>query len=282
MRVAILISTIDQGIERLSAMLLPQADDVCYVVSHQYTEERFREIPAELAARPDVSISQMAGKGLSRNRNNALRLCPDNADIALIADDDGMYTRKNIDDLIRLYTDNPKIDVACLMIKTHDGEPPYKNYLTAPTRIANTYQLYVTSPEISFRPARLRQANIKFDERFGAGTEIIRFGEESVLMADCLRAGLQVWFYPQYVVCIPYENTIKKMPRYDARRVRVLGAVDARVRGLLVATLKAFWFTLSNSPSIISEKHSPWRYLADRLSGVRYIAKTKRPTDDIL
>lgn len=264
-------------------MLLPQADDVCYVVSHQYTEERFRQAPAELTARADVSISHMAGKGVARSRTNALRMCPEGVDIALFADDDGRYKREYIDDLMALCRQHPETDIFCLKIETNEGEPQYNaEYFTSPRHIITTYQLSIATPELAVRPDRVKEKHIAFDSRFGAGGGFIQFADENVFVHDCLQAGLSVWFYPQYVVNIPYENTIKKMPRYDARRVRTLGGMDTRVRGLWGGIRKAFGLTIRYAPAIRSEKHSLLKYLVDRLSGVFYIARTKRPTDDIL
>ena len=275
-RVAILVSTIDGGIDRIAAMLLPEAEDVCYVVSHQYTAEEFLRTPEGLL-RPDVRVSHIPGPGVARSRNHALDLCPEDAAVALFADDDGQYRREYIDRLKELFAAHPELEVACLRIETYEGEPPYNaGYFSRPTRITDTYQLSVATPELACRPQAVRRAGVRFDERFGAGAGFVQFADENVFVHDCIRAGLGVWSYPQAVVKIHYENTIKRMAPYDARRVRALGAMDQRVRGSGVAVAKALWFSLRYAPRIRRAGASPWRYLCDRLSGVRYMKNRKR------
>ena len=87
----ILISTIGTGVEAIPRMLLPERQGVRYVVSVQHTCPASEvTIPQELTSRPDVTVVLLPGKGLSRNRNNAISMA--SADICLIADDDCRYT----------------------------------------------------------------------------------------------------------------------------------------------------------------------------------------------
>ena len=46
----------------------------------------------------------------------------------------------------------------------------------------------VGTPELVFRVAPIRQFNLRFDERFGAGSQYAQ-GEEYIFLADLLRAG---------------------------------------------------------------------------------------------
>jgi hypothetical protein len=81
----ILISTIDSGINKISGVLLSYRQDVSYIVSHQYRDEKHLPIPTELL-REDVFISQIPGQGLTKSRNNAIQLAT--SDICVISDDD--------------------------------------------------------------------------------------------------------------------------------------------------------------------------------------------------
>ncbi len=273
--VVVLISTIDGGIDRLVDMLLPEAEDIRYVVSHQYTSEAFHRTPAGLE-RPDVRVSHIAGRGVARSRNHALDLCPLDAEIALFADDDGVYERHYIDDLKQFYAQHPEIDLAGMMIETFPGERPYSPYYpTELTRIENPYLARIASAEMSFRPQVIRHAGVRFDTRFGAGSGFIPFGEETVFVSDCLKAGIRVWFSPQYIVRMHCENTIKQLSPYDARRIRVLGAVDMRIRGMAVAVAKTLWFAIRYAGRIRQENASPWQYMCNRLSGMWYILRTR-------
>ncbi|MBF1075450.1 MAG: glycosyltransferase family 2 protein, partial [Prevotellaceae bacterium] len=76
LRLSLLICTINDRIKSVPQMLLPQRNDVEYVVSFQYTDPMFLDmVPDALRRRSDVHILPFLGAGLSANRNNALRHC---------------------------------------------------------------------------------------------------------------------------------------------------------------------------------------------------------------
>ena len=169
----ILISTIDDGILKVPAMLLPERADVRYIVSVQHTiPQSLINVPAPLTYRQDVKIGFPEGKGLSRNRNNALRMS--DADICLIADDDNQ---------------NPDADIITFQAETYQGEPlhPYP----AP---------YICSQEITLRRESVLSRNVFFDERFGLGSQLLCAGEEDVFIYDARKAGLNVIYVPQVIV----------------------------------------------------------------------------------
>lgn len=87
MTLQLLISTLGrEGIGRVDRMSLPRVPGVSYLVSWQMPEG---EVPEELK-RDDLKIVTMSGRGLSRNRNNALAAA--DGDLLMIADDDCHYT----------------------------------------------------------------------------------------------------------------------------------------------------------------------------------------------
>ena len=73
MTLDILICSLNKGVVRVQDVLLPPQDNVRYIVSYQYTDERYLDlIPKVLATRTDVAIYTYKGQGLSANRNLAL------------------------------------------------------------------------------------------------------------------------------------------------------------------------------------------------------------------
>lgn len=118
-----LISTINDGILTVENFLMKPRDENSYIISHHYTHQKFRAIPPFLE-RPDVTISQIQGKGLSKSRNNALRLAT--ADIALIADDDAKYCDDYIDTVIVLFSTHSMLPFS--KPKVESREPEYKQY----------------------------------------------------------------------------------------------------------------------------------------------------------
>ena len=202
----LLVCTLDERIAGVPQMLLPPQEGVRWVVSMQYTDERFLQmIPSVLRERSDVHLLILPGKGLSRNRNHALafvrQALSSEADaelnhFALISDDDVRYTLPQLQALRRCLADNPQVDVALFEMTAPDGTPlkPY------PTR-SMTYReamavrgYYPTSMEIVLGARAIER--LHFDERFGLGSPALPCGEEEVLLCDALREGLEVRFFP--------------------------------------------------------------------------------------
>ena len=66
MTLDILICSLNKGIVRVQDVLLPQQENVRYIVSYQYTDERYLDlIPSCLSTRTDVTIYKYQGQGLS-------------------------------------------------------------------------------------------------------------------------------------------------------------------------------------------------------------------------
>ena len=90
-KLSLLICTINDRIAAVPEMLLPYDEQLCYVVSMQYTDDLFlAQIPPVLYERKDVFIYPYFGAGLSANRNHALKHCT--TELAVIADDDVRYS----------------------------------------------------------------------------------------------------------------------------------------------------------------------------------------------
>ena len=269
--ISILISTIDDRIERVKNVLLPPRDDVEYIVSHQYTDEIYKKIPFELK-RDDVTVSQIEGKGVAKSRNNAISLA--RGEIGLISDDDVTYQEYYIDTLKKTFLEDSDLDIAIFKIKTTDGEPAYREY--PEYRVAYKKELFsVSSIEIGFKINRIRESGLCFDERFGAGQELLIGAEETIFIEDCLKYGLNVIFIPEYIVEHSYLTTIYSVPKYDKRRIWVTGAYDCRINGN-IALLKAFLGTIKYLPQLLRHKVNPFFYFYNRLAAAIYILRTNK------
>lgn len=271
MRINMLVATLDGGIKRVPQILLPPRDDLQYIVSHQVTSSRYRKVPANLH-RKDISVVQIEGKGLSRNRNNALALA--DGDIVMLADDDVRYREEYIEHVQAAFAADPKMSVACFKIATPPGEPEYKEYAEHPYLLNDEEHHYISTLEIVFRLGRIKEKGIYFDERFGLGSRLNNFGEEAVFIHDCLKAGLRVKYIPEYIVEHPAVSTIRSIGRYEAVHNIFKGAYDARRYGWL-AFPGAFYGTLKLRPELREYGKSPRAYLAERLRGAAYIYREK-------
>lgn len=273
MTLEILISTIDNGIDKISDILLPYRSDVKYLVSHQYQDEKFKYIPKELL-REDVLVSQIPGKGLTKSRNNAIKLAT--GDICVIADDDVRYTNEYFDTILRTYSDK-KYDVVCFKISKALGpeelKEDYKYYPVESIRLNSLEDHLPSSIEITFKLNSVRDKEVFFDERFGLGSWLMG-GEENLFIYDCIKKGLEVWFVPEYIVKHPHDCTITRLKKYHKRRVRLTGAMDMRLNGP-ISFLKAIPRTIIMLPELIRNNKNPILYFWQNLEGNFYIYKNK-------
>jgi hypothetical protein len=267
----ILISTYNERIHNLKQVVLSPRDDVEYIVTHQYTSDLHKPIPDELI-RKDITVFQLNNKGVTKSRNNNLKLAT--GDIGLFSDDDVTYNHRYLDIVINTFRESPDIDVALFKIKTRDGEPEYKNYPLIPAKLQRL-PFSVSTIEMAVNLKRIKTSGIRFDERFGAGQELLIGSEESIFVLDCIRHGLNVVTIPEYIVEHPYMSTINTIPVYHKKRNWVVGAYDCRINGP-VALLKAFAGTIKYLPELIEHRTNPFAYFYHRLSAVIYILRTNK------
>lgn len=194
MTLEILICTLDEGINNVPSMLLEPYNGIGYLVSWQHSYSKEIALPEELR-RDDVKICNLAGRGLSRNRNNCIEHAT--ADVCLIADDDCRYTQEQLQMVIDTYTQNPSIDIATFK---YSGDGDNKYY---PEQTSNLKEFpkgyYVSSIEVSFKRDSV-QGKVWFNENFGLGTEPFHCGEENLFIQDALAMGLRCQFFPVTIV----------------------------------------------------------------------------------
>ncbi len=267
MIVNILIATIDDGIDRIEEILLDPRPDVKYIVSHQVTAEEYRREPAALE-REDVVVEQLKGRGISRNRNNAIAVA--DGDIALLADDDVRYRQEYINALIKTFNDDSSIDVACFKIATSGEEESYKDYAERSYLLNEEVHHYVSSMEIAFRLKAVKNRNIVFDQRFGLGSKFVSYGEEAVFIHDCIKAGLKVKYVPVYIVEHSAQSATKIKADYTAEKNIFKGAYDARRFGWL-AFPAAFLGAWQLRAQLKKAKKPAFQYLRERLRGAWHI-----------
>ena len=117
MTIDILICSLNKGIVKVPDVLLPASEGVRYIVSYQYTDERYLDlIPNELKERADITLYQYKGEGLSANRNLAMDKAK--ADLIIFADDDARFTDSSIELARSTFENNPDLDVAFFTAST--------------------------------------------------------------------------------------------------------------------------------------------------------------------
>lgn len=265
----ILICTIDDGLMNVSQVLMSQNTDVHYVVSVQHTRpidemsEAWRRNLDELRSRTDVVVTTLEGRGLSRNRNNALRHAT--ADIIVIADDDCRYTPEAIDAIINAYYDRPLADIICFRAADYASNLFSKPY----PQHATTYEeacrqgYYPASVEITLNRKALERARLQFDERFGLGATYPA-SEETILLCDAHRAGLRAFTVPQIIVRTNPATTGSRF--LDDPRLQVTkGVVFRYCHGLVGAHRRTL---LEGLHYLIRRRINPWPIMKNMLRGI--------------
>lgn len=196
----ILICTLNEGINNVSSVLLPQQEGVSYVVSWQQDGYEC-DVPAALL-RSDVTVVTLPGRGLSRNRNNAI--AHSSADICLIADDDVTYTPDSIRDVINTFESNPHLDVATFRSQSDFEKKQFPDYSFSLAKPAKGY--YVSSIEITFRRTSI-VGKLSFNELLGLGAPVLHAGEESVFIIEAVRRRLDCRYFPITIVTHNHPTT---------------------------------------------------------------------------
>jgi glycosyltransferase involved in cell wall biosynthesis len=176
------------GISRVAAMNLPQVDGVRYVVSWQASADA--PIPAELAARADVSIHRTDAVGVAANRNNALEHCT--ADVVLHSDDDLVYSAEGLQAVRRAFAEHKDVDLAVFQYDGDDG----KNYPAEECDLAVLPKnFWVATFQLAVR--RDSAAGVlRFNTAFGPGAEFTASGEDEVYLLTARRRGISCRFFP--------------------------------------------------------------------------------------
>lgn len=260
MTLNVLICTIDDGILNVPDVLLPPIDGISWVVSMQYTDKQYLDlVPVELKSRSDVILTYLEGRGLSRNRNNAIEYSV--GDILLMGDDDCRYTESALLEVIRFYEMNHSYDIVLFAAADCDGVP-LKYY---PSQLLTFQQAfkkgyYPASVELTMR----RGLGLHFDTRFGLGSALLCAGEEDVFIHDALKAGYNVAVYPMTIVRTA-RNTTGSRFLSDPQVQITKGAVFRYLFG----TTEAVWRSVKEAGFYFVHQHvNPFPILFNMLRGI--------------
>ncbi len=217
----ILLSTTDDGIYKLRDAIRLKHPLLRYIIIHQTAKREIR--PPYLRQRDDVEVIRSTIKGLSNSRNIGLKNCCTR--YSWFLDDDVTIIEEGVMFMLDiLRTEAP--DFALFKIKTHPGEPEYKEYPKEP-QDAGKLKHWVSSIEIIVDAEKLEKSDIYFDRRFGLGTRLDR-GEEAILIHDLLQNGWSGRYYPKFLVNHAYESSGKRK-RSSKKDNYFKGAYDARL-----------------------------------------------------
>jgi hypothetical protein len=145
----------------------------------------------------DIQLIELSKKGLSYSRNIAFNYIKENTTYITFSDDDCWYPNDMVERIAKV----PHKLNQCVCFKIFDPylNKFYKNYQkNTTTKLSKLQTLKVSSIEI-FVPNSVIDKNIKFDEKFGLGTNFPS-GEENIFLFDLLENKFEIIYYPDVIV----------------------------------------------------------------------------------
>lgn len=265
MTLEIMIATMEERLGNISSILLPQREDICYLVSCQYAE-RVPPLPDGLISRNDVRLLFLQGRGLSRNRNHALSHAV--GDILLMADDDGCFCEEGLEEIVHTYEHHPEVDIALFKVDGMNKYYPEYDFRFTSKDFRGAY--CTASVEMSIRKTSLK--GLSFNPLFGLGSEYLSAGEEQVFLKDALDRGLHIHWFP---VCIGRTSPLTTGERFltDKRVQRSKGATFCYLFGVSTAV----WLCFKEAAFYLVHKHvSPFSMIRQMCSGIAYARRTAK------
>jgi len=215
--------------DRASGIHLPLTDpQITYIVVIQ----RPREALPPALVRPDVEVIESDQIGLSNSRNVALDAA--RTEFMLLADDDLGYCLDGILSMLSTFARTPETAIMTGRL-AHDDGTPMKKYPETRSPWVKSNCGRIGSPEIMIRLSAIRGRGIRFDPRFGLGSNLPS-GEEFIFVIDAISAGLQAEFLPLTLATHPPISTGNNWndPRLMNARMAVLkrayGAASPLIR----------------------------------------------------
>jgi len=175
--------------DRIKNIVLPEYNpSILYLIIHQGSD---RVDDLTFLGRRDVSFFALSDRGLSRSRNAGLDRVV--TKYAYIMDDDVSIDIAKVLDLVRLIEEDAA-DVGTCKHRYQGGAYParYKDH----SFVHNLLSIAkVSSIDICVKMSSLNFNAIRFNQDFGLGSDLPS-GEEYIFLADCIKKGLLVKYYP--------------------------------------------------------------------------------------
>ena len=161
-------------------------------------------IPAMYNEKRRITMLSYNERGLSKSRNKAI--ANSDADICLIADDDVVYNKDFMAQIIKAYEENPQYDIITFAVPSVNVSRA-KKYYTERKEIGFIRSMKIASVEISFKRESIIKKQLRFMEEFGAGTQYSGVGEDSIFICDCLKNGLKILYLPIEIGVVTQESS---------------------------------------------------------------------------
>lgn len=186
------------------------------VMINQITDKKIQQT---LEENEEKRIYSYYEKGLSKSRNKAIEKME--ADIGVFADDDVVYC-DNYEQIIKqAYETYKEADIIAFDMESSNPKRPIRkhrshkvNYITA---------MQIQSVQITFRKSN----NLRLEEEFGAGAKY-KFGEENILLYDCIKQGKKIYYVNEKIGTVSHQNSTW-YTKMDKEFLQCEGAVLYRI-----------------------------------------------------
>lgn len=194
MRIEVLVAAYERNAYELPGKLNLQSDAI---IGNQGMENKIEEIDYN---GHKVRLFQFQEKGVGLNRNNSLMRAT--ADVCLFADDDMRYVDGYPKLLEEAFKRHPDADVIVFNLV----EKEKKRYvITKDFRVRWHNFMRFGAVRIAAKLSKVRMNGISFHLCFGGGTEYSH-GEDTLFLADCLRAGMKIYAVPVEIAELTEER----------------------------------------------------------------------------
>jgi len=153
--------------------------------------------------RSDVRYVQLSSRGVAKSRNEVLRRA--RGQFLLFADDDVRFHEDGVRRLLETLRRRKQVAVVLGMAVDETGRPR-KRYPRRGTRLHRWNSAKAATYEMMVRRNALLDAEVSFDERFGAGASRY-LGDEYILIADAVTKGLKCRFEPIVIATHPRTSS---------------------------------------------------------------------------
>ena len=189
-----------------------------------------------------AKLVELKNKGVAKSRNAALDRA--SGEFLLFGDDDMQFIEPGVEAALAYFKSNPDCAIILAQAIDETGELR-KKYPSEVTPLKLTNCAKAATYEMLVRVDALREKKIRFDENFGAGAANY-LGDEYILIADALRAGLRGVHLPVKLAIHPKDSSGSKWGTEGDLAARA--KVFSRVFGWKAPIYRAAFLVRTSNP----------------------------------
>ena len=189
-----------------------------------------------------AKLVELKNKGVAKSRNAALDRA--SGEFLLFGDDDMQFIEPGVEAALAYFKSNPDCAIILAQAIDETGELR-KKYPSEVMPLKLTNCAKAATYEMLVRVDALREKKIRFDENFGAGAANY-LGDEYILIADALRAGLRGVHLPVKLAIHPKDSSGSKWGTEGDLAARA--KVFSRVFGWKAPIYRAAFLVRTSNP----------------------------------